>query len=402
LSPDSSTLRAPDQRDGAADAPTILQVLPRLETGGVERGTIEIAEGIIAAGGRALVASEGGRMVRDLDRIGAEHITMPLASKNPLVMRRNVERLKTLIRDKNVKIVHARSRAPAWSARAAARALGVPFVTTFHGTYNLGKGLERPLKRIYNAVMADGDVVIAISEFIRKHIAATYGVSGDRVTVIHRAVDIARFEPDRVSQERMIQLVHRWRLPDGVPVILLPGRLTRWKGQELLIRALARMKTRPVRCLLVGSDQGRTAYREGLESLIAQLDLRDAVHLVGECDDMPAAYKLSDVVVSASTDPEAFGRVVAEAGAMGRPVIAPNHGAAPEIVRPGGETGWLFWPESPDDLARALDDALALDEAGRAALAHRAMTRIRDNFAKDRMVDATIGVYSRLLGLEAG
>ncbi|WP_404383334.1 glycosyltransferase family 4 protein [Caenispirillum salinarum] len=401
MSPDSSTLRARHQRAGATDAPTILQVLPRLETGGVERGTIEIAEGIIAAGGRAIVASEGGRMVRELDRMGVEHITLPLASKNPLVMHKNVDRLKALIREKNVKIVHARSRAPAWSARAAARALGVPFVTTFHGTYNLGKGLERPLKRIYNAVMADGDAVIAISDFIRDHIAITYGVSGERVTVIPRAVDVARFDPDRVSQERMIQLVQRWRLPDGVPVILMPGRLTRWKGQELLIRALARMKTRPVRCLLVGSDQGRTAYREGLDDLIARLELRDTVHLVGECDDMPAAYKLSDVVVSASTDPEAFGRVVAEAGAMGRPVVAPNHGAAPEIVKPGGETGWLFWPESADDLARALDDALALDESGRAALKDRAMTRVRENFSKDRMVDATMDVYRRMLGLDA-
>ncbi|EKV27702.1 Glycosyltransferase [Caenispirillum salinarum AK4] len=401
MSPDSSTLRAPHQRAGATDAPTILQVLPRLETGGVERGTIEIAEGIIAAGGRAVVASEGGRMVRELDRMGAEHVTLPLASKNPLVMRKNVNRLKALIRDKDVKIVHARSRAPAWSARAAARALGVPFVTTFHGTYNLGKGLERPFKRIYNAVMADGDAVIAISDFIRDHIAITYGVSGARVTVIPRAVDVARFDPDRVSQERLIQLATRWRLPDGVPVILLPGRLTRWKGQELLIRALARMKTRPVRCLLVGSDQGRTAYREGLEDLIARLELRDTVHLVGECDDMPAAYKLSDVVVSASTDPEAFGRVVAEAGAMGRPVVAPNHGAAPEIVKPGGETGWLFWPESADDLARALDEALVLDESGRAALKDRAMTRVRENFSKDRMVDATMDVYRRMLGLDA-
>lgn len=135
--------------------------------------------------------------------------------------------------------------------------------------------------------------------------------------MIHRAVDMARFDPDRVSQERLIQLATRWRLPDGVPVILLPGRLTRWKGQELLIRALARMTARPVRCLLVGSDQGRTSYREGLEKLIVELGLQDTVHLVGECDDMPAAYKLSDVVVSASTDPEAFGRVVAEAGAHG-------------------------------------------------------------------------------------
>lgn len=399
LSPDSSTLRAADPSAGASDAPVILQVLPRLETGGVERGTIEIAKGILDAGGRAMVASEGGRMVRELDRMGAEHVTLPLASKKPWVMRANVARLQALIREKNVRIVHARSRAPAWSARAAARSLGVPFVTTFHGTYNLG---PFNLKRAYNAVMADGDAVIAISEFIRAHIQRVYGVGDDRVTVIHRGVDLARFDPDRVSQERLIQLANRWRLPDGAPVVLLPGRLTRWKGQELMIRALAKAKTRPVRCLLVGSDQGRAGYREELERLIESLDLRDVVQLVGDCDDMPAAYKLADVVVSASTDPEAFGRVVAEAGAMGRPVIAPNHGAAPEIVAPGGETGWLFWPESADDLARAVDAALALTPEERDTLARRAQRRVAERFSTDRMIDATLAVYQRLLGLDSG
>lgn len=397
MNADSSTSVALDQSAGA-EPPTILQVLPRLETGGVERGTVEIAEGIVQAGGRALVASEGGRMVRELARVGAEHVVLPLATKNPLVMRRNVERLKALIAERRVSLVHARSRAPAWSARAAARAMGVPFVTTFHGTYNLG---PMGLKRAYNAVMADGDRVIAISEFIRNHMARIYGVSGDRVTVIHRGVDFARFDPDRVSQERMIQLVQRWRLPDGVPVIVLPGRLTRWKGQEVLIRALAKVKHRPVRALLVGSDQGRTAYTEELRGLIERLGLTDTVHLVGDCDDMPAVYKLADVVVSASTDPEAFGRVVAEGSAMGRPVIAPNHGAAPEIVASGGETGWLFWPESADDLARVLDEALALTPAQREALRHRAIARVKAEFSKEKMVDRTLAVYQELLGLDS-
>ncbi len=397
MNADSITSAALDQTGDTP--PTILQVLPRLDTGGVERGTVEIAEGIVQAGGRALVASEGGRMVRELTRVGAEHVTLPLASKKPWVIHRNIERLKALIAERDVKLVHARSRAPAWSARAATRALGVPFVTTFHGTYNLG---PFGLKRAYNAVMADGDRVIAISEFIRNHIARIYGVSGERVTVIHRGVDFSRFDPDRVSQERMIQLVQRWRLPDGVPVIVLPGRLTRWKGQEVLIRALAKVRHRPVRALLVGSDQGRTGYRDELQALIERLGLTDTVHLVGDCDDMPAAYKLADVVVSASTDPEAFGRVVAEGSAMGRPVIAPNHGAAPEIVVPGGQTGWLFWPESADDLARALDEALNLTPDEREALKDRAIARVRAEFGKDRMVDRTLAVYQDLLGLDSG
>lgn len=385
-------------REGqSATRPTILQVLPRLETGGVERGTVEIAQALTAAGWRAVVASEGGRMERELARVGAEHVTLPLATKHPLKLRQNAKALEAVIRDKGIDLVHARSRAPAWSALWASRAAGVPFVTTFHGTYNLGM---MGLKRRYNAVMTMGDRVIAISEFIKRHMMTEYATPEERIRVIHRGVDLDRFDVDKVSAERMIQLAQKWRLSDDESVVMLPGRLTRWKGQLLLVEAAEILKKRHpdrrFRVVLVGSDQGRVAYRQEVEAAIDKAGLRAVVQIAEDCNDMPAAYMLADVVVSASTDPEAFGRVAAEGQAMGRPVIAPDHGAAPEIVQ-HGRTGWLFGALHAGALADVLDKALSLSQDERAALAERALAHVRANFTTAAMTAKTLDVYRELL-----
>lgn len=372
----------------------VLQVLPALVTGGVERGTVELAGALVEAGWTALVASSGGHMVRELDRIGVKHIQLPLHSKNPLVMRANIGRLADVIREHDVDIVHARSRAPAWSAFYAARATGSHFVTTFHGTYNLGL---MGLKNAYNAIMTRGERVIAISHFIADHIQAVYRTDPERIRVIHRGVDLSRFDPARISQERIIQLAQRWRLPDGYPVVMLPGRLTRWKGQTVLIEALARLGRKDIRCLLVGSDQGREAYTDELKSLVERRGLQDVVHIVGDCNDMPAAYMLTDVVVSASTDPEAFGRVIVEGQAMGRPVVATNNGAARENVL-DGRTGRLVPPGDPEALAAALAAALAIGPEERERRAALALKFVRDNFSRELMCARTLGVYSEVLG----
>ncbi len=387
-----TTVSSEQRAAGGEKPPAVLQVLPALETGGVERGTVDVALAIHQAGWRSLVASNGGPMVRELMRGGAAHIELPMHTKNVLAMRRNVARLVKVIREHEVDIVHVRSRAPAWSVAAACRQTGAAMVTTFHGTYNN----NLPGKKIYNAVMTRGARVIAISEFIRDHILKTYDVDEKRVRVIHRGLDLNRFSPSAVSQERVIQLAKQWRLPDGMPVVLLPGRVTRWKGQLLLVRALAALARDDLRCLLVGSDQGRTGYVREIESKVRRLGLESVVHVVGGCDDMPAAYMLSDVVVSASTDPEAFGRVVAEGQAMGRPVVAPDHGAAPEIVIPGA-TGWLFQPGNVDDLARQLATALALGHDERDSLAQAAIANVRRRFTKERMTDETLALYREVL-----
>lgn len=376
----------------AASGPVILQVLPSLDTGGAERGTVDIAGAVQADGGTAIVASEGGPMENELKRIGALHLKMPLASKNPLVMHRNVSRLARAIESYGVDLVHARSRAPAWSARAAVRRTGRHFITTFHAPYNFSNAL----KKHYNAVMADGERVIAISEFIAKHVREHYKVDPTTLRVIHRGVDLARFDPDKVSAERMIQLSTRWRLPDGLPLILMPGRLTRWKGQGVLLEALRHLRDLDYRCVLVGSDQGRTAYRRELEALITRNGLAEKVSLLDECKDMPAAYMLSDVVVSASTDPEGFGRIVGEAQALGRPVVASDHGGAREQLV-AERTGFLFPVGDAEALAASLRKALELSPEARARLHDEAIARVRQHFSKDQMCAKTIALYKEVL-----
>jgi len=376
--------------------PVVLQVLPALVTGGVERGAIDVAAALVAAGGTAIVASAGGPMVRELERAGAVHVTLPVDSKNPVTMLANIGRLARLIRKHDVDIVHARSRAPAWSAYFAARRTKRPFVTTFHGTYGHGGGL----KRAYNRVMLKGDRIIAISNFIAGHIRDVYGVDDDRVRVIHRGIDFNVFAPDAVTPERLIGLAEHWRITEGMPVIMLPGRLTAWKGQRLLIEALRRLGRNDIRCLIVGSDQGRAHYRRSLDSLIESRGLTGVVQVADHCRDMPAAYMLADVVVSASTDPEAFGRVSAEAQAMGRPVVASDHGAARETVLPG-RTGVLFAPGDPEALALALAEALSLTSAQREELAADAIGHIRGRFGKVKMCAEVLSLYGELMEARA-
>jgi len=376
-------------------AATILQVLPALgASGGVERGTVEIAEAIIHAGGRAIVASSGGAKTYELTRIHAEHVIMPLQSKNPLVMFANISRLQKLIIDKKIDVVHARSRAPAWSAYWAAKRASVPFVTTFHGTYSKGN----IFKRSYNAVMIKGARVIAISNFIANHIRRHYGVPNSVIRIIARGVDLTRFSPSQVSAERVIQLATNWRLTDGLPVVMLPGRLTRWKGQRVVIEAIAKLERKDIRCLLVGSDQGREPYRQELEKLIDQYQLNEVVRIVDHCDDMPAAYMLSDVVISASTDPEAFGRVVIEAQALGRPVIATDHGGAQETVIEN-VTGWLVQPGDVTALSRAIGKAIDLDQQARADLSAKSIKHVQDHFSMAKMCASTLNVYNEVLDL---
>lgn len=370
----------------------MLQVIPALEVGGAERATADMAAALVAAGWRAIVASSGGRLVREIERAGARHVVLPVGSKNPFVLRANVDRLADLVARESVDLVHARSRAPAWSSRAAALRTGRPFVTTFHGVYGAGS----PLKRLYNAIMAKGDRVIAVSDFVGEHVRALYRVDDARLRVVPRGVDLALFDPARVSAERIIALSRRWALPDGVPVVMLPGRLAYWKGHEVLVDALARLGRRDVVGLLVGAAGRSGRTRRRIEHLVASRGLGGVVRLVEEWHDMPAAYMLADVVVSASTEPEAFGRVAVEAQAMGRPVVATDHGGARETVVPG-ETGWLTVPGDAGALAAALNHALGLAPADRLALAQHARARVVERFDKVLMCARTLDVYRELV-----
>jgi glycosyltransferase involved in cell wall biosynthesis len=332
---------------------------------------------------------------RDIVRSGATHLTMPLASKNPLQIRRNATLLARQIRRLGIDIVHARSRAPAWSAWAAASATGRHFVTTFHNAY--GDGVS--LKRWYNSVMARGERVIAISQFVADHAARVYGIGPERLRTIPRGVDLDIFDPGRVGAQRIISLARQWRLPDGVPVVMLPGRLTRWKGGLDFIAAIAALGRRDICCLLVGPEQHR-GFRSELQASVERNGLSGLFRIVDECGDMPAAYMLADVVVSASNDPEGFGRVIVEAQAMGRPVVATAHGGSCETIDPG-LTGWLVPPRDPAALARAIGEALSLGESERERFAHRAIAHVASRFTREAMCARTIGVYEELLFPEA-
>ncbi len=371
---------------------TVLQVLPRLESGGVERGAVDIAAAVVAAGGRALVVSAGGRMEVELQRAGAEHVAMPVDRKTPGHILRNAGRLTGLIRREGVDIVHARSREPAWSARMAARRAGIPFVTTFHGVYGTGF----PLKKAWNRIMTAGDRTIAISGYVADHVIRRYRTPAERVVMIHRGVDLDLFDVRAVSEARIVQLAEAWQLPDGAHVVMLPGRFARWKGHAVLIDALALLQREGAIALLVGADAGRQGYRDDLLKRVQRSGLEGAVRFVGHCNDMPAAYMLADVVVSASTQPEAFGRIAAEAQAMGRPVIATDHGGVRETVLPG-KTGWLTPPGDTDALAQALDAALSMTAADRQHMARTAVAHIRRNFSKQIMTDRTLEVYADLV-----
>lgn len=367
----------------------VLQVLPALDSGGVERGTVEMAAAIAGAGGTALVASAGGRMVPEVEHAGGRHVALPLRARTPFAIWRNAGRLASLIRAGGVRIVHARSRAPAWSAWWATRRTGARFVTTYHGVYNE----DWPGKRRYNAVMARGERVIAISRHVADVLQARHGVDPARIRVIPRGVDPAVFDPAAVSAERIARLARAWRLPKGAPVVMLPARLTRWKGQTVLVEAMARLARRDAVCVLVGG--GDAGFARELRARAHAAGVAERLRLAGHCDDMPAALLLADAVVSASTDPEGFGRAVIEAQAMARPVVATDHGGAAETVEHGA-TGWRVPPGDPAALAAALDHALSLPPKERHALGARARANVRARYTVAAMQAATLDVYREL------
>ncbi len=376
---------------------TLLQVTPELDTGGAEQATLDVAAAVVKAKRRSIVASRGGRMAPRLVASGAALVEMPVHSKNPLTMLSNAVRLASLIEREKVSLIHVRSRAPAFSALIAARAMRIPFLATYHGIYGGGG----PAKRWYNAIMTRGDLVIANSDYTRAHVIAEHGVAPERVVTILRGIDLKRFDPANVPAERVAALASAWTIaPDETRVkILLAGRLTGWKGQRLLIEAAARLKAAgraDFLILFAGDDQGRDGYRRELEAAIASAGLADSVRLVGHCEDMPAAYLVADLVCAPSMKPEAFGRTAVEPQAMGRPVLAADHGGARETVVPG-ETGWLVAPGDAEAWAAALSAAIDAGPKRRAAMGKAGAARARRLYSLEAMCEATLAVYARLV-----
>ena len=372
--------------------PVIMQIIPELGTGGAEQGCIDVAIALKNAGSRAIIVSNGGHRVHELKRHDIEHIELPVHSKNPITIYKNINIIKDLIEKNNVDIVHVRSRAPAWSAYYATLKKQTKFLTTCHAPYNLaGKWKNR-----YNSIMAKGDRVIAISNHVANYLVDNYTIDANRIRLIHRGVNLQKHNPNVIKPPQLINITKEWRIPDHAQVIMLPARLTRWKGHHVLIDAMEKLNRKDVFCVMIGPDQGRTEYREELENLIEEKQLGKQVRIVDRCDDMPAAYMCSTIVVSASIEPEGFGRIPIEAQAMGRPIIATDHGGAQETVL-HNQTGWLIPPNDSDILAQTLEYALDLDEDKKIQMAHHAMNHIAHNFSKEKMMDETLNVYAELL-----
>ena len=371
---------------------SVLQVLPHLNSGGLVSGAVEISKALQKAGMTSFVASEGGRREREITREGAKVIKLSLGSKNPLTIILNSYKLSKIIKKYKINIIHARSRAPAWSAYFAAKKMGIPFVTTFHGTYSI----KNNFKKKYNSVMVRGDRVIAISKFINNHILSNYNIEKEKLVTIHRGIDIDNFDYLKVSNERLIALSKKFNIPEDIFVVLLPGRITRWKGHTLLIEAIAMLERPDIMCLFVGDIQGRKKYLKELQLLIDKFNQKNNFRIINNQIDMAAIYKLADIVVSASLDPEAFGRVVAEAQAMGRPTLVANHGGSPEIII-DGVTGWLFKPGDAIDLADKINKALSLRQDDRKKMAINAIERTKLNFNNEMMCVKTLKVYEELV-----
>ncbi len=384
--------------------PTILQIIPELDTGGAELSAVEIAQATVEAGGRSLVLTEGGRLASRLAEVGGELVFFAAATKNPARMAWNAVEICRIIKKENVDLVHARSRAPGWSAFAAARSSGVPFVTTYHGAYS-EKGR---IKKLYNSVMARADIVIANSNYTARLVQDRYGTEIDKIRVIYRGVSGDQFDPAKIPKERIASLRAAWGVRDGQRIILNAARLTSWKGQSVIIEA-----TRILRdsgqlgdavVILAGDAQGRSNYQAELENQIERAGLTGIVKLVGHVRDMPSAFATAYLSIVASTEPEAFGRAATEAQVMGCPIIATNIGAPPETVLSQPKilkentTGWLVAPASGIDLAEAMANALEMTSEEHRLLAERARAHVLRSFTLDAMKKQTLGVYDDLLG----
>ncbi|MEM8838707.1 MAG: glycosyltransferase family 4 protein [Pseudomonadota bacterium] len=381
---------------------TILQVIPTLEAGGAERTTIDIAEGVVKAGGQALVASAGGRLESALKSVGGKHVTLPLDAKARLDRHlTNRFALKALCKREQVSLVHARSRAPAFAALAAARSSSLPFITTYHGIYS-----ERTaLKRWYNSVMAAGDAVIANSHYTKSIVLSRYGLPPDKVPVVHRGTDLQLFDPARIAEEDSATLRAQWKIPEHRPVVLLLARITEIKGHIHAVEALGLLKKRgmDIPCLVFAGRPQSESYVERIKHMIAETGLGHDVSFVGHVDNVPLALSVADIVIQPSTKPETFGRAAAEAQAFCVPAISYDHGgatetiAAPPYVSEDARTGYRVKLGDRNGLADAVEALLTMGKDERLAMGRRGRNHIANHFSLQRMVADTLNIYSSFL-----
>ncbi len=377
----------------------VLQVIPKLGYGGAETGCYDIAHYLPENNCESFIVTSGGELLKFVDKKKVKVIKLPVNSKNPLLIFFNSLALICIILYNNISIVHARSRAPAWSCYLATILTGRKFVTTFHGTYNF----ESKLKKFYNSVMVKSDLIIAGSNFIFSHIKENYSKYFDvnkRLRVIFRGINVDYFDPTTKIESDEKKLLKQWEIEKDKKIILLPGRLTSWKGQELFIEAInlvnIELGYEAFYVVILGSDQGRDLYKKKLTRLSEQFRMNNQVRFIDHCKDMALAYKISDIIVSASTEPEAFGRVAVEAQSMEKPIIASNIGGSNETII-DEKTGFLFDSGNSKSLSQKILKLLYLDETSLKLIGTEGRKNVIKKFNVEKMCFSTYSEYKKIM-----
>mgnify|MGYP001407433766 FL=1 len=373
---------------------SVLQVIPQLDVSGASQGCIDIANYLIENNHNCIVMTHSGIRVEDTKNKGIRVIISPVHSKNPITIFLNIFRLLKIVRKYQIDIIHVRSRAPAWSCFFASKFSGKKFISTFHGTYNF----NNIMKKFYNSIMLRTDGTIAISEFIENQIKNQYSITPKYLKVIYRGINTKIFNSNNVNSERIEQLKKQYSLGSDSIKILLPGRLTGWKGHSVLVKAIAQViksVQNKIEVLFVGPDEN-LALKKRLKDQIESLNMTEIFHFIGSSDEMANIYALSDIVISSSTDPEAFGRIVVEAQSMGKFVIASNHGGSVETVI-DNETGYLYSPQNHEELADRIIKSIEQHKYSSSNVSEACIKNVKENYTVESMCKETFEFYKTII-----
>lgn len=377
----------------------ILQIIPSMEIGGAERTVLEITAFLKNTNYTSLVLTSGGKLIKDLEKLNIEVVRYPIDKKNPLLIIKNIIELKKLFIEKNIDLIHVRSRAPAWSAIFAARSLKIPIVTTWHGHVSNSSWF----KKKYNSIMHKGNALIANSNYTAENINKIYKIDKDKIDIIPRGVNTEKFKASNFSDEEKINIKKEWKVFDQNKIILLlPARLTRWKGHEVVIKAIGLLKNeeffKNIVCLFAGNQKGSERYIQNLKEIIASLSLDDKIKLIGQVENMPLAYQASNIILSPSIQPEPFGRIPIEAQASGKIIISSNAGAVKETIKSGQDsTGFKVKPNNSEELAHQIKLVIKMKDEDLQEIKKRAILNVKNNFSLETMCKKTLEVYNRLL-----
>ena len=376
----------------------ILQIIPNMEIGGAERTVLEITSFLKDKEFSSLVLTSGGKLIGELEKENIEVIKLKIDKKNPYSIIKNFFLFIKIFREKKIDLVHVRSRAPAWSAIFAAKKIGIPVLTTWHGHVSNSSFI----KKIYNSIMLKGDAVIANSAYTAERISKIYNIDLNKIDIISRGVNVESFEGSKFSNTEISNMKKIWSVDDNKVIILFPARLTRWKGHLVTIEAINLLKKEKffdqVIFLFAGEKAGAENYIKKLNSIITKFKLQENIKLVERIENMPLAYHASDIVLSPSIEPEPFGRIPIEAQAAGKTIIASDHGAVKDTIKNGNNfTGFKVRPNDPQALSIAIKQSIIMDKKDLTKMHERAISNVKNNFSLENMCKKTLEVYKRLL-----